>query len=60
MKNRIRAKILRSAQSGASSTGPGPCHPPRKHAVATPETEMISTYSAMRNEPKRIPPNSVW
>ena len=46
-------------QSGASATGPGPCQPPRKQAAAIPEITITSMYSAMKNEPKRMPPYSV-
>ena len=50
---------LRSIQSGASATGPGPCQPPRKQAAAIAEITITSMYSAMKNEPKRMPPYSV-
>ena len=51
--------IFSSIHSGASATGPGPCQPPRKQAAAIAEMTITSMYSAMKNEPKRIPPYSV-
>ena len=39
--------------------GPGPCQPPRKQAAPIAEMIRTSMYSAMKNEPKRMPPNSV-
>src|SRR5919202_1828414 len=59
MKKNRKPKIFSSTQSGPSATGPGPCQPPRKNVVASAETMMMFMYSAMKNEPKRMPPNSV-
>ena len=59
MKKKTPSDSLRSIQSGPSASGPGPCQPPRKQAAAMPEMITTSMYSAMKNEPKRIPPNSV-
>src|SRR3954453_3543155 len=59
MKTNRKAMILISTQTGASQSGPGPCQPPRNIVTATPEMMMMLMYSAMKNEPKRIPPNSV-
>src|SRR6266480_1543445 len=59
MNRTMNSSILRITQSGSSAAGPGPCHPPRNIAVAIPEIATMLMYSAMKNEPKRIPPNSV-
>ena len=59
MKRTTKANIFSSTQSGASAIGPGPCQPPKKQAVATPAITITSMYSAMKNEPKRMPPYSV-
>src|SRR5215211_8372147 len=59
MKKNTPSDSFMSIQSGPSATGPGPCQPPRKQAAAMPEMTTISMYSAMKNEPKRMPPNSV-
>ncbi len=37
----------------------GRCQPPRNIAEAMPLTTIISMYSAMKKEPKRMPPYSV-
>src|SRR5215218_2754034 len=59
MKKKTNAPIFSTIQSGARASGPGPRQPPKKHAVPIPAIAIISMYSANRNEPKRIPPNSV-
>src|SRR5215212_2725449 len=59
MKKKMKAVSLTSTHSGASATGPGPCQPPRKNVTASAETTIMFMYSAMKNEPKRMPPNSV-
>ena len=51
--------IFKTTPSGASAVGPGPCQPPRNIVTATPEITTTLMYSAMKNEPKRMPPYSV-
>src|SRR3954468_24508673 len=59
MNSTTKTPILISTHSGASAIGPGPCQPPRN--IVTPTAEITTTlmYSAMKNEPKRMPPYSV-
>src|SRR5205823_9659044 len=59
MNSTMKANIFSTTQSGPSQSGPGPCQPPRNIVVAIPEITIMLMYSAMKNEPKRIPPNSV-
>src|SRR3954453_16245169 len=59
MKKKRKKKIFTSTQIGPSQSGPGPCQPPRKNVTASAETMIMFMYSAMKNEPKRMPPNSV-
>src|SRR4051794_12358866 len=59
MNSTMKNNILSTTQSGSSPAGPGPCQPPRKVAVAMPAMTIMLMYSAMKNEPKRMPPNSV-
>ena len=60
MKTNISARIFSSIQIGSRKPGPGPIQPPRKKVTAIPEITNISMYSAIMNEPKRMPPYSVW
>src|SRR3954447_19524228 len=59
MNSTMKNNILSTTQNGSSPAGPGPCQPPRKVAVAMPAMTIMLMYSAMKNEPKRMPPNSV-
>ena len=59
MKNTTTASIFRTIQSGSSPLGPGPIQPPKNIAAAIPAITSMLMYSAMKNDPKRIPPNSV-
>ena len=52
-------KDVVQVERGPEPGGPGPCQPPRNVAVAIPANTIMCRYSAMKNEPKRMPPNSV-
>ena len=59
MKKTTTANIFRTIQSGSSPLGPGPIQPPKNIAAAMPAITSMFMYSAMKKEPKRMPPNSV-
>src|SRR6476620_7710115 len=63
MKTKSNTKSLRKNQSGPRKSTPcanGKCQPPRKSVIASAESVIRFTYSAIWNRPQRIPEYSVW
>src|SRR5437763_1548600 len=63
MKTKSRTSSFRKNQSGPRKSIPcanGKCQPPRKSVIASPESVIMFTYSAIWNRPQRTPEYSVW